>query len=111
MARYGRGVAQPFEYVAWIEAPSLPIDDQDREWCAVFIVLADSSTKAVTWGDVLTRAYCVAVNEVFLHSSVEPHICGEPALNGEAHRCPNYAGSPIPALLDGVFAADDFIGW
>jgi hypothetical protein len=108
---------QPFDYVAWLEDPALPTDDEDHEWCAVFIVLADSASRAKAWGDVLTRVHCSESEDVLLHSSVEPHICSEPVVAGEQHPCPNFpvVDGPglhqLPAVLDGQLATSDFIGW
>ena len=37
-----------FEYVVWFQDPSMPPDDEDFEWPAVFVIVADSSEAALS---------------------------------------------------------------
>jgi hypothetical protein len=55
--RYSLGSVVPdaFDYVTWLENTELQTDDQDHEWCAVFVVIADSAELAAGWP---TRSAC-----------------------------------------------------
>ncbi len=63
-----------FDYVAWLENTELPADDEDHEWCAVFVVIADSAELAAGWGETITRGFCSESSDLFLRSSVEPVV-------------------------------------
>ncbi|MDQ1749309.1 MAG: hypothetical protein QOE71_365, partial [Pseudonocardiales bacterium] len=79
---------EPFEYLAWLANNELPPDDEDHEWCAVIIVLADTIDEAQSRGDELIRGFCEDSFDVFLRSSVEPHICSLTPTTGQKHPCP-----------------------
>jgi hypothetical protein len=105
-----------FEYVGWHEDPSLPPDDEDREWCVVFLVLAASLTDAQAWGDEVSRSHAARSGDVFLHSSVEPHVCQGTLVPRQRHACTNYRGTggelmAMAVIEHGDEAPDDFIGW
>ena len=110
---------QPFDYTAWLENTELPPDDEDHEWCAHFIVLADSAEGAAAWGDKIVRDLCAASYDVFLRSSVEPHVCATTSTAGEKHPCPNYPALSrpgnellaMPVVVDGEPATAEYIGW
>lgn len=112
-------MSNAFEYVAWLGNHELPAEDEDYEWCAVFIVLADSVEAASAWGDSLTHAWCSESFDVFLRSSAEEHECTMAVVGGQKHPCPNLpalsrAGNErvaIPVVLDGQPAAAEYIGW
>lgn len=105
-----------FEYVGWHEDVRLPADDEDREWCVVFVVLASSEQQAQEWGDEVSRRHAQGHGDVFLHSSAEPHVCGAGLVPGERHACTNYrlTSGELVALAvvqSGADVSDDFIGW
>ena len=110
---------EAFDYVAWLDNTELPADDEDREWCAVFVVIADSAELAAGWGDTMTRSFCSESGDVFLHSSVEPHVCGLAITAGEKHPCPNFPvlsrpGNEelaMPVVAYGDPASAEYIGW
>ena len=109
----------PFEYVAWLEDHQLPADDEDFEWCAVILVLAESEAAAQEWGDVLVLRQCAASKDTFLRSTVEPHVCDLPLVGGTKHPCPNYPALSrpgnealaMPVVAYGEAASADYIGW
>ncbi|MFG1747622.1 MULTISPECIES: hypothetical protein [Micromonospora] len=86
-----------YEYVAWFRKPALPVDDQDYEWPAVFVVEAPSAEDAKSWGDHLARRWAVSAGEIYLYSAVEPHV---PPSRDE-----------LPIVPCGVEVSDDYIGW
>lgn len=92
------GTEAAFEYVAWFEDPRMPENDEDREWPAVFIVVAPSRDAAHEWGDHLARGRAERAKELFLRSSVEPHLC---------HRDQH----DLPTVTHGSEASDELIGW
>jgi hypothetical protein len=110
---------QPFDYVASLANPDLPADDEDYEWCAQFIVLADSADAAAAWGDKIAQNFCSASSDVFLRSSVEPHVCSMTITAGDKHPCPNFpalsrAGNKMmamPVVAYGDPATPEYIGW
>ena len=109
-------LVEGFEYVGWHEDVRLPPNDEDREWSVVFMVLAASSTDAQEWGDEVSRDHAGRSGDVFLHSSVEPHICDGPLMPGTGHPCTNYRGTEgtlqaLAVIQVGGAAPDDFIGW
>lgn len=101
----------PFEYVAWFEDTQSPVDDQEREWPAVFIVVAPDAGAAQTWGDELaTNGPGARPGERFLWSSAEPHVCTDAVVPGGHHACANYSGT-FPVVRVGEAATDEHIGW
>lgn len=108
-----------FDYDAWLEDHQLPADDEDYEWCCHVIVHAQSAEAAQAWGDVLVKGLAAESQDVFLRSSVEPHVCGLPTVPGTRHPCPNYPALSrpgnerlaMPVVAHGEPASADFIGW
>ena len=85
-----------YEYVAWFQDPSLEKDDEDFEWPAVFVVVAESENDARMWGDTLAKSFSDRTEHVFMRSSVG-------AVDASA--------SPLPVVNFGEAALDDEIGW
>jgi hypothetical protein len=112
-------VPEAFEFVAWLGNTELPVDDEDHEWCAVFVVLADSAELAARWGDTITRGFCSESSDLFLRSSVEPHVCGMAIKEGQKHPCPTYPALSqpgnealaMPVVVYGEPASAEYIGW
>jgi hypothetical protein len=60
---------QKYLYTVWFRDKSAAIEDQDREWPACFVIKAESSSDAKSWGDHLAKNYCIRhTNEEFLYS-------------------------------------------
>ncbi|MEO8290463.1 MAG: hypothetical protein ABI649_05645 [Gaiellaceae bacterium] len=87
-------MAAAYEYVAWFRDERLPPDDQDYEWPAVFIVVADSAEAALAWGDRLAADYAQALSERFIHSGAE--------LASGILIYLNENGAELPVVFDGV---------
>ncbi len=110
---------EPFDYVAWLENSELPPDDEDYEWCAHFVVLADSAQAASAWGDKIVPELCAESHDVFQRSSVEPHVCSMTTVAGNKHPCPNFPALSrpgnellaMPVVAYGQPATAEYIGW
>jgi hypothetical protein len=109
----------PYDYDAWLEDRQLPPDDEDFEWRAHVIVVADDEGAAQAWGDVLVKELCAESADVFLRSSVEPHVCDLTITPGSQHPCPNYpalsrpgnAAAGMPVVEFGERVTAEYIGW
>lgn len=63
---------QRFEYVAWVRDHSLPVEDEDYEWCDVLRITASSAAEAQECGDALAKdSYPPGTSQEFVRSSVE----------------------------------------
>ncbi len=102
----------PYEYAVLWETERFPVGDEDREWVAVFIVLAASGPRAQAWGDYLAarRARSQADPLTIKRASVEPHVCSTPFDDSRSHACMTYVETQ-PVVVDGEEAADEHIGW
>lgn len=87
-------------YTVWFEDPSLPLNDQDREWPACFVIEAADAQEALAWGDHLASSYSSRSRQPFLSSSVEPFDSAD--LPGK---------ETLPSIAAGSGAADSEIGW
>ena len=86
-----------FQYVAWFRSHTLKPDDQDYEWCACFVVVAEDENAAGQWGDQLARDYSGrSGTEEFLRSHFDSH----PWKLGEVARVTLFEKVP-----------DEVIGW
>ncbi len=85
-----------FEYVVWFQDPSMPPDDENFEWPAVFVIVARNSEAALQWGDVLSKSYAARTDQVFLSSKVD----NDPSFD-----------SRLPRVSHGELATDQQIGW
>ena len=80
-------------------------------------MLAESAEAAQSWGDHLVVRLCSQSQDVFLRSSVEPHVCGAAVAPGLQHACPNFPKPTgdgyfeSPVVLDGEQPSADYIGW
>ena len=87
-----------FTYVVWFRDWSLPPDDQDHEWVAVFVVIAHTAVRAKEWGDELVRSYLTRQPGLeLLRSSVTV-----------AHA---HTEEQVPKVVYGEYVPDDVIGW
>jgi hypothetical protein len=107
----------PFDYHSWQEDHQLAPDDEDFEWTAHILVLADSAEAAQSWGDRLVRDLCSHSRDVFLRSTVEPHVCAASVTPGKMHACPNFPKPSgggyfdTPVVVGGEAATAEYIGW
>lgn len=91
-----------FLYTAWFENLNAPIDDEDHEWCACFLIEAESEARAKTWGDHLATNFSSRwTEEKFLWSEIEGK--SDNAWSGEEAK--------LPRITDGYVASDKEIGW
>lgn len=87
-------------YSAWFRNELAPLDDEDREWVACFIVEADTEESARSWGDHLAAAYSKRkVSETHLSSHVESASTAQGDL------------STLPVVSFGYESSDEEIGW
>jgi hypothetical protein len=87
-------------YSAWFCNSSLPVNDQDHEWVAMFLIDAKFPSQAQAWGDHLAKQFALRrVNETFVRSCVE-----DPAVY-------RHCIGNIPRVFDGEEASDEHIGW
>ncbi len=106
-----------FDYTSWQEDHQLPPEDEDFEWAAHIIVLADSAESAHSWGDSVVAGLCAESPDVFLRSSVEPHLCADVVTPGVPHACPNFPKPngdgffATPVVQYGEEASASYIGW
>ena len=90
-------------YVSWFRDTWLDETEQDHKWCACFIIKANESTDAKSWGDHLANSMCNQNDqEKFLWSEV--HNRDNPMYSEE-----NWKNTPV--VLFGEVASDDYIGW
>jgi hypothetical protein len=83
-------------YTAWFRDTLALPDDEDVEWPACFLVVAENEANAQTWGDHLSTSFSRRRGtEEFLRSSVEP----------------SEDGGRLPVVKDGEDASDGEIGW
>lgn len=89
-----------FLYSVWFRNEQAPVDDEDREWVACFLIDAATDVDARSWGDHLAKAYSSRkVSEVFLSSEVETASTPDGDL------------STLPIVPVGHEASDQEIGW
>jgi len=88
-----------YEYVVWLRDESLPQDDQDYEWPAAFIVVAESSEAAIRWGDRITASYAERTRQPIISS----HVTLASKLDHDT--------SGLPVVQDRADASDAHIGW
>ena len=94
--------AQPFWYVAWFRDTTQAPDDQDYEWCACFLIDAQSAELAKQWGDILAHKYSNAMEtEVFLWSETQHYDPNDKSVDT----------SHTPHFAYGHEATDDELGW
>jgi hypothetical protein len=92
-------------YTAWFRNLLMEPDDQDFEWVAIFVIVANTADAAHAWGDHLAKS-CSSRNpdELFLCSDVK--ALDDPIWSGVTkswHEC--------PLVHFGHEAADEEIGW
>lgn len=84
------------EYVVWFRDLSLPPDDEDYEWPAVFVVVADDDQAAKAWGDTLALDYVSRTDQILLRSKIVPD---------------STLDAGLPRVDDQERASDIKIGW
>jgi len=90
-----------FIYTGWFRDQSLHSDEQDHEWCACFVIEADTKEKAIEWGNRLSEKHSEKVQtEIFFSSSAE-QLTGNNAQQITS----------LPRLRYGEYASDEIIGW
>lgn len=93
-----------FEYSAWFRDESMPPDQQDHEWLAVFLIEAENEQLARSWGDQLARSFSArSGHEVFLSSAIRD-------TEGQYPQTVRL-GKTLPLIRYGVEANDSEIGW
>jgi hypothetical protein len=89
-----------FLYAVWFRDLSLPEDDQDHEWVAVFVIEARDQQAAKAWGDTLSTWRCNSGGQEKLESSIEPLVDPIP---------PNVGA--LPVVREGCDESFSQIGW
>jgi hypothetical protein len=88
-------------YSAWFRNPILNADDQDHEWVAMIVILADSPDLAQAWGDRLAHDRAKRTREPFIRSYLEPP--------SDYQQCKDFVDAPRIAV--GEEKSDAKIGW
>ncbi len=92
-----------FMYISWFRDTWTDETEQDHEWCACFIIKAESSSDAKLWGDHLAKYMCKR-NDQQKYLWSEAHSRKDPMYSEK-----NWKESPV--VLCGEYATDDYIGW
>lgn len=94
---------EQFMYVAWFRTSRVPVDDQDAQWPACFVIRAATASGAQAWGDQLARGMCSRrPDETFLWSRVD-------ARDDPRYSEQNWAQTS--EIVFGRWASDEEIGW
>lgn len=65
----------------------------------------------------MIKSLCDQSKDVFLRSSVEPHICSSVITPSAPHACPNFPKATgdgffeSPVMSDGEVVSAEYIGW
>ena len=88
-----------YMYSAWFRDEKFAPNDQNCEWVAMFIIVADNEKDARIWGDQLARKHASMIGEPFIASYVESA--------SEYEGCVNYSGTP--RVVAGDDSLDPFV--
>lgn len=86
-----------FLYTAWFRDETVTPDEQDYEWPACFVVEAERSEDAQSWGDQLARSFSA-------RRGTEHYLWSEVVL-AESD------ADELPVVRVGELADDEKIGW
>ena len=92
---------EKYPYTVWFDDPALPVDDQDKEWCACFFIEAGSAEEAKHWGDLIAAAYVSEFGRLRVIRSNVDNSAAWLGLNNDA----------TPTIRIGHLPSRNEIGW